>query len=438
MKVLPTNNHAGLHGRLAVPGDKSISHRAIMIGAIAEGTTTIHHFLRGNDCQSTLQAFRDLGVQIDDDDQDITIHGHGFNGLHPAKHPLNMGNSGTTTRLMMGLLAGRNFTTNLFGDNSLSKRPMKRVSEPLTAFGGEVQLTGNGTLPATVVGHQLHGAEYEMKVASAQVKSALIFAALQAPQPSIIIEKLPTRDHTEIMLCQFGAHIKTVEQKVIMVEPGAQLVGQDLTIPGDVSSAAFFLVAATIVPHSSITLTGVNLNPTRTGIITVLQKMGANLTIKERPTSGEPLGDITVKSSFLRPIHLTAADIPAVIDELPLVALLAACADGQSTIRGAQELRVKETDRIKTVVAELWKFGVQVQELPDGMIIDGRPNWDIQDVNLDSYGDHRLGMMDAIAALTADRPMQLAHDDAIAVSYPGFFADLATLLGGGAHGNNLN
>ena len=254
MKELPITNQDGLHGTLTVPGDKSISHRAIMIGSIAEGTTTIHHFLRGNDCQSTLQAFRDLGVQIEDDGHDIVVHGKGFAGLKPADHPLNMGNSGTTTRLMAGLLAGSNFTTQLFGDDSLSKRPMKRVSEPLTAFGGEVRLTADGTLPATIVGHQLHGAEYEMKVASAQVKSALIFAALQAKQPSVIVEKLPTRNHTEIMLRQFGARVRTVANKVILVDPGEKLIGREVTVPGDMSSAAFFLVAATIVPHSKVTL----------------------------------------------------------------------------------------------------------------------------------------------------------------------------------------
>lgn len=277
MKELPIAKQTGLHGTLTVPGDKSISHRAIMIGSIAEGTTTVHHFLRGNDCQSTLQAFRDLGVQIDDNGTDLIIHGKGFAGLKPADHPLDMGNSGTTTRLLTGLLAGSHFTTELVRDASLSKRPMKRVSEPLKAFGGEVRLTENGTLPASVVGHQLHGAEYEMTVASAQVKSALIFAALQAKKSSVIIEKLPTRNHTEIMLRQFGARVRTVGGNIILVDPGEKLIGQEVTVPGDMSSAAFFLVAATIVPHSKITLKGVNLNPTRTGILNILQQMGGQI-----------------------------------------------------------------------------------------------------------------------------------------------------------------
>lgn len=433
-KLLPAR--MGLHGSLLVPGDKSISHRAVMLGAISEGETEISHFLTGEDCETTIKAFQALGVRIEQAGTNVRVEGQGLANLKAPAQPLSMGNSGTTTRLIMGILAGSSFSTTLIGDQSLQRRPMRRVSEPLKEFGGEVQLTADGTLPATIIGHQLHGAKYEMKVASAQVKSALIFAALQAKQSSIIVEKLPTRNHTEIMLHQFGAHIRTVDNKVIIVDPGEKLVGQEVTVPGDMSSAAFFLVAATIVPHSKVTLKGVNLNPTRTGIIDILQQMGAKLSIEEQFSTGEPSGDITVENSALRPIHLTDEDIPAVIDELPLVALLAACSDGQSTIRGAQELRVKETDRIKTVVAELRKLGVQVKDLPDGMVIDGRPSWDIQDPQLDSYGDHRLGMMDAIAALKADQPLQLAHEDA--VSYPGFFADLATLLGGAHHDNGLN
>lgn len=429
MRTLPIARH-GLHGTLVVPGDKSISHRAVMIGAISQGETRIHHFLRGQDCLRTIQAFRNLGVKIEDDSETVIVHGHGFTGLHPASQPLQMGNSGTTTRLLMGILAGSNFTTHLIGDQSLEKRPMDRVSKPLHAFGGEIQLTAAGTLPATIKGQHLHGTKYQMTVASAQVKSALIFAALQADQPSTIIEKLPTRNHTEIMLRQFGADVQTVDQQTIRIQPHPHLIGQELTVPGDISSAAFFMVAATILPHSQVTLHGVNLNPTRTGILKVLKKMGAQIDVQSQSTVGEPRGEITVKSSKLSPITIGPADIPAVIDELPLVALLAACADGRSTITGAQELRVKETDRIKTVTQELRKLGVHVQELPDGMIIDGRPEWDLQDTVMDSYGDHRVGMMDSIAALKSPQPLQLKNEDAIAVSYPNFFDDLNHLLKG--------
>jgi 3-phosphoshikimate 1-carboxyvinyltransferase len=419
----------GLHGRLIVRGDKSISHRAVMIGALSDGPTEISHFLTGDDCESTINAFRALGIQIEQDGERVLVHGRGLSGLKKPTHPLAMGNSGTTTRLMMGILAGTNFTSELIGDQSLQRRPMERVSIPLQMFGGEVVLSPHGTLPAKVIGHQLHHANYQMTVASAQVKSALIFAALQADGPSTIIEKLPTRDHTEIMLRQFGADIKTVDHRKIIVNPQPRLQGQAVEVPGDVSSAAFFLVAGAIIPHSDITLEHVNLNPTRTGIIRVLQKMGARIVVEEVPPAGEPLGNIRIMTSELSPIEIGAADIPSVIDELPLVALLAACAGGQSKITGAQELRVKETDRIKTVVTELRKFGVTVTELADGMIIEGRQEWAEETVKLDSYGDHRIGMMDVIASLKAHQEMQLVNDQAINISYPGFFADLA-LLGG--------
>lgn len=426
-KLLPARR--GLHGSLLVPGDKSISHRAVMLGAISEGETEISHFLTGEDCETTIKAFQALGVKIDQEGTTVHITGRGLANLKAPTQSLDMGNSGTTTRLIMGILAGSSFSTTLIGDQSLQRRPMKRVSEPLKEFGGEVQLSTAGTLPATIIGHQLHQATYHMQVASAQVKSALIFAALQADGPSTIFEKLPTRDHTEIMLRQFGANIQTFDQRKIIVTPNPHLHGQNVEVPGDISSAAFFLVAGAIVPQSRITLNHVNLNPTRTGIIRVMQQMGANIEIQSVPSAGEPLGNITISSSKLRPIQVGAADIPALIDELPLVALLAACADGESKITGAAELRVKETDRIKTVVAELRKLGVEVTELPDGMIIQGRPQWQVKDYQLDSYGDHRIGMMDAVAALRGTEEMSLTNEQAINVSYPRFFADLAHLGG---------
>lgn len=426
-RIQPAIN--GLHGNLIVPGDKSISHRAVMIGAISQGTTEINHFLTGEDCQTTIQAFRDLGVQIEENNDSVLVKGVGFSGLKKPKKSLNMGNSGTTTRLMMGLLAGSNFSTQMVGDNSLEKRPMKRVADPLKEFGGEVQLTTAGTLPATIIGHKLHHARYQMQVASAQVKSALIFAALQAESPSTIIEKLPTRNHTEIMLNQFGADIQTINQKEIIVNPCSNLIGQQINVPGDISSAAFFLVAGVIVPNSRLTLKRVNLNPTRTGIIKVLQKMGANIQIENIPAKGEPLGNITVSTSQLKAIDIGAEDIPALIDELPLVALLAACSEGKTTITGAEELRVKETDRIKATATELRKFGVGIQELPDGMIIQGCDNWKVADTELDSHGDHRIGMMDVIASLKVSQTMNLHRDEAINISYPGFFEDLAELRG---------
>jgi 3-phosphoshikimate 1-carboxyvinyltransferase len=419
----------GLHGSLQVPGDKSISHRAAMMGAIAQGTTRIRNFLKGQDCLTTLQAFKELGVEIAEaEDGTIVIHGQGFAGLQKPSKTLDMGNSGTTTRLLMGLLAGTDFETRLVGDKSLEKRPMSRVAEPLKDFGAVIELSDAGTLPCVIHGQNLHSANVQLQVASAQVKSALIFAALRGERESTIVEQLPTRNHTEIMLRQFGARVETeVDGLTIHVWPG-ELQACDVLVPGDISSAAFFMTAAAIVPNSDVTLTKVNLNPTRTGIVRVLDQMGAKMTISRLPGAGEPLGNIRVQSSDLRPIELGAKDVPAVIDELPLVALLAACAKGRSKITGAGELRVKETDRIKTVTQELRKLGVEVEELPDGMIIQGRSNWAVKEANLASYGDHRLGMMDAVAALKSQVPLTLADEGAISVSYPGFFSDLEKLL----------
>lgn len=419
----------GLSGRLTVPGDKSISHRAVMLGAIAKGETRIRHFLPGQDCLTTVKAFQDLGVRIDREGENLLVHGQGLNGLKAADKALDMGNSGTTTRLLLGILAGSSFVSQLIGDASLSKRPMKRVSQPLAKFGAEIALSPAGTLPATVKGQKLHGAEIQLEVASAQVKSAAIFAALEADSPSTIIEKLPTRNHTEIMLRQFGADITTeTDNLTIHVQPGQELLGQEVEVPGDMSSAAFWLTAGAIVPNSKVTLSRVNLNPTRIGIVKVLEQMGAKISSEQVPSKGEELGNLTIETSQLAPVKLTAEDIPSVIDELPLVALLAACADGTSEIRGAEELRVKETDRIKTVSQELGKLGVEITELPDGMIIKGRKNWQVKDDTLDSHGDHRLGMMAAIAALKSDKPLRLANEDSISVSYPGFFSDLEKLV----------
>lgn len=419
----------GLSGKLTVPGDKSISHRAVMLGALAKGETRIKHFLPGQDCLTTVKAFQDLGVRIDREGENLVVYGQGLRGLKPADKALDMGNSGTTTRLLLGILAGSSFASQLIGDASLSKRPMKRVSQPLAKFGAEIALSPAGTLPATVKGQKLHGAEIQLEVASAQVKSAAIFATLAADSPSTIVEKLPTRNHTEIMLRQFGADITTeADNLTIHVQPGQELLGQEVEVPGDMSSAAFWLTAGAIVPNSKVTLSHVNLNPTRTGIVKVLEQMGAKIASEQVPSKGEELGNLTIETSQLAPVKLTAADIPAVIDELPLVALLAACADGSSEIRGAEELRVKETDRIKTVSQELGKLGVEITELPDGMVIKGRKNWQIKDNILDSHGDHRLGMIAAIAALKSDKPLRLANEDSISVSYPGFFSDLEKLV----------
>lgn len=428
IKQLQGNLQTGLQGTLAVPGDKSISHRGIMFGAISEGTTVLHHFLTAEDCLSTLKAFQQLGVPITRDGDVVTIQGVGLHGLQQPEQPLDMGNSGTTTRLIMGLLAGQDFPTELTGDASLSQRPMKRVSEPLAEMGANIEVT-DGHLPAIINGEKLHGVDYHLKVASAQVKSALILAALQAEGDSILVEKQPTRNHTEKMLRAFGADIETEADDVtITVHPEPQMHGITLNVPGDMSSAAFFMVAASLVPNSKVTLRNVGMNDTRTGLYSILKRMGGKISLSNEDSSGEPTADLTIESGDLQPIEIGADEIPAVIDELPLVALLAAKANGISKITGAGELRVKETDRISAIVEEFHKLGIAIEELDDGFIIDGRQTWHLEDSQLDSHGDHRIGMVMAVAALLVKQPMTLAGADSINISYPEFFDDLATLI----------
>lgn len=428
MKTLKGKPAAGLHGELVVPGDKSISHRGIMFGAISEGQTTLTHFLTSADCLSTLNAFKQLGVPIEREGTTVKIQGVGLHGLKASDQPLDMGNSGTTTRLIMGLLAGQQFDSKLIGDASLSKRPMKRVSVPLAQMGAEIDTT-DGHLPVTVKGTKLHAVNYQLKVASAQVKSALILAALQAETPSTLIEQLPTRDHTERMLTAFGADVQTADDGVtITVQPQPHMTGQTMTVPGDMSSAAFFMVAASLVPSSKITLKDVGLNKTRTGLLEILQQMGGKVTINTTPTDGEPIGDLTIEAADLKPIEIGKEQIPAVIDELPLVALLAAKANGVSKVTGAEELRVKETDRISAIVQEFKKLGIAIEELPDGFVIDGRQPWQVTDTELDAHDDHRIGMVLGVAALLVDTPLTLKGAESVGISYPEFFDDLDQLL----------
>lgn len=427
MKELVVNLNAGLHGDLAVPGDKSISHRSVILSSISEGTSHINHFLASDDCISTINAFRAMGVEIDLDGDELTVEGVGLNGLSKPENKLDMGNSGTTTRLLSGLLAAQKFTTNLIGDDSLSKRPMKRVSEPLSMMGANIETT-DGHLPMTIHEGHIKAVKYELPMASAQVKSAIILAALNADKDSIIVEPQVTRDHTETMLNQFSDNVIERHGDEITVRNQPKLTAQDFNVPGDISSAAFFLVAATLVPNSYIVLKNVGINPTRTGIIDVLIKMGANIKLLNQSNGSEPTADIEVTyTPDLKPIDVTEESIPLMIDELPLVALLASRADGHSTITGAEELRFKETDRIKTVVMELQKLGIQITELPDGFSIDGSKNWQVVDSSLDSHGDHRIGMTLAVAALLLDTDVQLNGEDAISISYPQFFDHLKHL-----------
>ncbi|CAK1227375.1 5-enolpyruvylshikimate-3-phosphate synthase (AroA) [Fructobacillus cardui] len=418
-----------LTGRITVPGDKSISHRSIIFAAISTGVTTIDNFLKSADCLSTMQAFKDLGVKIDERDGQVVVTGVGLKGLTQSNQPLDMGNSGTSTRLITGLLAGQDFDSTLVGDASLSKRPMARVTDPLSQMGADFTSTENH-LPLTVFGRPLHGIHYRLPVASAQVKSAIILATLQATGDTVIEEPTASRDHTERMLAAFSPASIDREDHKITIHPGHPLTAQHVTVPGDISSAAFWLVAGAIVPGSSIMIENVGINQTRTGILSVLQQMGAQLSIQERPQANEetePSADITITASALQPFEIGAEEIPALVDEVPLLALLAARADGVSRITGAEELRFKESDRLAVVAEEFRKLGIAIEELPDGFVIDGHKSWQVQNTDLDSHKDHRIAMTLKIASLLVPEDVTIRDFNAVNISYPSFLADLQRL-----------
>ncbi len=416
-----------LTGEIHIPGDKSISHRSIMFGAIAEGTTTITNFLTGDDCLSTISCFQKLGVEIIQDHEKVTIHGTGFEGLQEPSEILDVGNSGTTIRLMMGILAGRPFFSTLIGDDSIAKRPMTRVTKPLKALGAGIDgRSGGEYTPISIRGGSLKGIEYQVPVASAQVKSAILLAGLQTGGTTKVIETAKTRDHTERMIQHFGGAVE-VDGLSVSVQGGQQLKAADVHVPGDISSAAFFLVAGAIVPNSEIILRNVGLNPSRTGIIDVMKEMGADLEIfNEDLAAFEPVGDMRIKTSSRKGMTIGGDLIPRLIDEIPVIALLATQAEGVTVIKDAEELKVKETNRIDTVVHELAKLGARIEATNDGMIIHGRTN--LSGGIVDSYGDHRIGMMLAIAALICEKEVNLVDAGAISVSYPNFFSHLENLL----------
>ena len=422
-------NSKGLKGTIRVPGDKSISHRSIIFGSLAKGETKVYDILRGEDVLSTIQVFRDLGVSIQDDGDVIRIQGVGFQSLQVPTAPLDMGNSGTSIRLISGVLAGQDFSVTMVGDDSLSKRPMDRVAIPLRQMGVEIAGQGERDCPPLHEKgtHQLQPIHYRLPVASAQVKSALIFAALQAEGKSTIIEKEKTRDHTEDMIRQFGGEIQ-VDGKTIRIQGGQEFQGQTVIVPGDISSAAFWLVAGLILPDSVIKIENVGLNQTRTGILDVIQEMGGDLTVEDRDEKAVS-ASLTVKTSSLKGIRIDGELIPRLIDELPIIALLATQANGQTVIADAEELRVKETDRIQVVADSLNAMGANVVPMEDGMIITGPTP--LHGADLETFGDHRIGMMAAIAALLVrDGNVVLDRAEAINTSYPSFFEDLETLLHG--------
>lgn len=416
-----------LRGEIDVPGDKSISHRAVMFGALAEGKTTIEHFLTGEDCLSTISCFKKMGVDIQLDGDTVTVNGKGINGLEEPSDILDVGNSGTTTRLMLGILAGRPFHTCIIGDESIAKRPMDRVTIPLKMMGAHIDGRHEGRFtPISTRGGKLKGIEYHSPVASAQVKSAILLAGLQADGTTSVTEPHKSRDHTERMLQKFG--VKVVEDgNTVRIEGGQKLKGQHVYVPGDISSAAFFLVAGAITPNSEITLTNVGINPTRTGILEVIQRMGAEIEIIEKSNEAEPIADVIVKTSELKATQIDGELIPRLIDEIPIIALLATQAKGTTVIKDAAELKVKETNRIDTVVRELRKLGANIEATDDGMIIHGGTQL-AGGVTVSSHGDHRIGMMLAIASLICEHSIELEGHEAIPVSYPSFFDHLNKLV----------
>lgn len=409
-------------GQIKVPGDKSISHRAVMLGSLANGVTEISGFLKGADCLSTIDCFRKMGIDIDINGENVTVHGNGLRGLLKPDEMLYTGNSGTTTRLLCGILAGQNFDTSITGDASIQKRPMGRVVQPLSMMGAKIE---NEYCPLYITGTKLHGIDYKMPVASAQVKTAIILAGLYADGETVIHEIEKSRDHTELMLSAMGADL-TVDNLDITVKPTNDLTAVNVDVPGDISSAAFFLVLGAIMPNSQITVTNVGINPTRTGIIDVLKDMGADITLENVHTSaGETVADITVRSSSLKGTTVGGDIIPRLIDELPIIAVAAVFADGQTVIKDAQELKVKETNRIRAVVDEFKKCGIDITETDDGMIINGGKS--IHGADFKTYGDHRMAMSLTVLAQLADGESTLDDSDCACVSYPTFFDDFYKL-----------
>ncbi|WP_339262219.1 3-phosphoshikimate 1-carboxyvinyltransferase [Lysinibacillus sp. FSL K6-3209] len=409
-----------LQGHLTIPGDKSVSHRSVMFGAIATGKTTVDGFLLGEDCLSTIDCFRKLGVKIDVDGTNVTIESAGMEAWQEPSEVLYTGNSGTTTRLMLGILAGSNVHSVMTGDASIGKRPMRRVIDPLRQMGAHITGRADGQYtPLAIQGTTLQAIDYQMPVASAQVKSAILLAGLRAQGTTVVRETEISRDHTERMLRQFGAQI-TVEEGVISFEGGQKLLGTHVSVPGDISSAAFFLVAGAICQNSKVVLENVGINPTRDGVIEVLRNMGASMTVvPNEDDQSEPTATITIETSTLKGTIIEGDIIPRLIDEIPILALLATQAHGTTIIKDAEELKVKETDRITAVVDELQKLGARIEATEDGMVIEGPTP--LQGASLKTYGDHRIGMMGAVAALITNGAVTLDDAECIAVSYPSFF-----------------
>lgn len=410
-----------IKGRLRVPGDKSISHRAVMFGSISKGITRITGFLNGADCISTISIFKKMGIDIERNGTSVIVKGNGLHGLKRPDSILDCGNSGTTTRLVSGILSAQNFTSILTGDKSIQKRPMNRIINPLSLMGADIK-SNDGFAPLTITGSNLHGIEYNSPVASAQVKSAILLAGLYADSKTTVTEPAKSRDHTELMLRKFGADL-TTNKTAVTINPAKELFACDIDVPSDISSAAFFMAAAILVPGSELILENVGINPTRDGIIKVLKSMGADIEIISSSNTFEPVADIKVCYSKLHSTTIEGELIPTLIDELPLLAAVATMAEGKTIIKDAQELKVKESNRIKVMCEELSKLGVKVLETDDGMEIIGTDRLS-GNVTIDTHDDHRIAMTFAILGLISDGEIKLNNSKCVEISYPEFFIDL--------------
>lgn len=423
----------GLKGKITVPGDKSISHRCVMFGSVAKGTTEVHHFLKGADCLATIRCMRTLGIDIEEKGSSVIIHGKGLHGLSAPSGILDAGNSGTTTRLLSGILAGQTFDSKISGDESLNSRPMKRIITPLTQMGAHISsILRNGCAPLYITPGELHGIHYKSPVASAQVKSCILLAGLYADGETSVTEPSLSRNHTELMLKEFGADIRSSysldsTEATASIRPCEELYGQKITVPGDISSAAYFIAAGLIVPDSEILIEGVGINPTRAGILKVCEDMGGDITLlNERFEGGEKIADILVRTSRLHGTEISGGIIPTLIDEIPVIAVMAATAEGTTVIKDAAELKVKETDRIETVTDNLKAMGCDVTPTDDGIIIrGGRP---LKGASIHTLLDHRIAMAFSIAALTAEGNTKILDSRCIDVSYPDFYDTFDALL----------
>lgn len=415
-----------LRGELKVPGDKSISHRAVMFASLADGTTEVTNFLKGADCLSTISCFQKMGISIEEKLDRLYVHGKGLHGLAEPREILDCGNSGTTTRLISGILAGQTFSSELTGDESIQKRPMKRIIDPLESMGANIcSIKANDCAPLFIKGTHLRGIHYASPIASAQVKSCVLLAGLYADMKTSVTEPYLSRNHTELMLSYFGAEV-TSKGTTASVEPDPVLEGTKIQVPGDISSAAFFIAAALMVPGSELLLKDVGINPTRDGILRVCKNMGADITLLNIREDGcEPIADIMVRASELHGTVIEGAMIPTLIDEIPVIAVLASFADGTTIIRNAEELKVKESNRLDIMVDELSRMGVDISGTEDGMIIrGGKP---LQGACIDSRLDHRIAMSFAVAGLIADGETEILRDRCVDISYPGFYRDLLKL-----------